>query len=141
MNTKLTIAAIVGAIITLPSFAADPTPAQRKTVTSVNYVTDQIATRQAKIPVSGTNSSNTGTSVVMYTGTAGTIGERQLFTGSSTYTSGDANKLVTADALDYRANHLPTIETSKLTCANQDCTLWTIDDQTVYGNSSNNNGN
>ena len=143
MNTKLTIAAIVGAIITLPSFAADPTPAQRKTVTSVNYVTDQIATRQAKIPVAGTNTGTAGASVVMYTGTAGTIGERQLFTGSSTYTSGDANKLVTADALDYRANHLPTIETSKLTCANQadGCTLWTIDDQTVYGNNSGNNGN
>ncbi len=139
MNIKLTIASVIAAMVVIPTFAADPTPAERKTVTSVNYVTNQIATRQPKIPVAGTNTSNTGTSVVMYTGTAGTIGERQLFTGSSTYTSGDANKLVTADALDYQANHLPTIETSKLTCANQDCTLWTIDDQTVYG--SNNNGN
>ena len=139
MNTKLTIAAIVGAIITLPSFAADPTPAQRKTVTSVNYVTDQIATRQAKIPVAGTNSSNTGTSVVMYTGTAGTIGERQIFSGGN-YTSGDSNKLVTAGALDSAVTNIPTITTSKLTCANQadGCTLWTIDDQTVYGNNSGN---
>ena len=143
MQTKLTIAAIVGALVTLPSFAADPTPAERKTVTSVNYVTNQIATRQAKIPVAGTNTSNTGTSVVMYTGTAGTIGERQIYSDSSSYTAGtDANKLVTAGALDYKANHLPTIGTSKLTCANSpDCTLWTIDDQTVYGNNSGNNGN
>ena len=143
MQTKLTIAAIVGALVTLQSFAADPTPAERKTVTSVNYVTNQIATRQAKIPVAGTNTSNTGTSVVMYTGTAGTIGERQIYSDSSSYTAGtDANKLVTAGALDYKANHLPTIGTSKLTCANSpDCTLWTIDDQTVYGNNSGNNGN
>ena len=142
MQIKITIAAVIGALVTMPSFATDPTPAQRKTVTSVNYVTGQIATRQPKIPVTGTNSATPGTSVVMYTGTAGTIGERQLYSGSANYNAGtDANKLVTADALDYRANHLPTIETSKLTCANQDCTLWTIDDQTVYGNNSGNNGN
>ena len=139
MQIKLTIAAVIGALVTMPSFATDPTPAQRKTVTSVNYVTDQIATRQAKIPVAGTNSSNTGTSVVMYTGTAGTIGERQIFSGGN-YTSGDSNKLVTAGALDSAVTNIPTITTSKLTCANQadGCTLWTIDDQTVYGNNSGN---
>lgn len=141
MNKKLTIASVVAAMVVMPTFAAEPTPQQRKTVTSVNYVTDQIATRQPKIPVTGTNSATPGTTVVMYTGTAGTIGERQLYSGSANYNAGtDANKLVTADALDYRANHLPTIETSKLTCANQDCTLWTIDDQTVYGSNSGNNG-
>lgn len=142
MIKKTLFASVIAALVIMPSFAAEPTPAERKTVTSVNYVTNQIATRQPKIPVAGTNTSNTGTSVVMYTGTAGTIGERQLYSGSANYNAGtDANKLVTADALDYRANHLPTIETSKLTCANQDCTLWTIDDQTVYGNNNGNNGN
>ncbi|MBR6364168.1 MAG: hypothetical protein IKS08_03725 [Alphaproteobacteria bacterium] len=141
MQIKITVAAVIGALVTMPSFATDPTPAERKTVTSKNYVDTQVATRQPKIPVTGTNSATPGTTVVMYTGTAGTIGERQLYSGSANYNAGtDANKLVTADALDYRANHLPTIETSKLTCANQDCTLWTIDDQTVYGSNSGNNG-
>lgn len=141
MQIKITVAAVIGVLVTMPSFATDPTPAERKTVTSKNYVDTQVATRQPKIPVTGTNSATPGTTVVMYTGTAGTIGERQLYSGSANYNAGtDANKLVTADALDYRANHLPTIETSKLTCANQDCTLWTIDDQTVYGSNSGNNG-
>ena len=140
MQTKLTIAAIVGALVTLQSFAADPTPAERKTVTSVNYVTNQIATRQAKIPVAGTNTSNAGTSVVMYTGTAGTVGERGIYSGTN-YTSNDANKLVTASALNSAVTTLPTMATSKLTCANSpECTLWTIDDQTVYGN-GNSQGN
>lgn len=133
MQIKITIAAVIGALVTIPTFAAEPTPAERKTVTSVNYVTNQIATRQPKIPVAGTNTSNTGTSVVMYTGTEGTIGERQIFNGG-TYTEGtDANKLVTASALNNSVTNIPTMTTSKLTCANQDCTLWTIDDQTVYG--------
>lgn len=143
MQIKLTIAAVIGALVTMPTFAADPTPAERKTVTSKNYVDTQVGTRQPKIPVAGTNTSNAGTSVVTYTGTAGTIGERGIYSDSSSYTAGsDANKLVTAGALDYKATHLPTMDTSKLTCSNPpDCTLWTIDDQTVYGNSSNNNGN
>ena len=140
MIKKTLFASVIAALVIMPAMAAEPTPAERKTVTSVNYVTNQIATRQPKIPVAGTNTSNTGTSVVMYTGTEGTIGERQIFNGGR-YTSGDANKLVAASALDSAVNNLPTIETSKLTCANQDCTLWTIDDQTVYGNNSGNNGN
>ena len=139
MIKKTLFASVIAALVIMPAMAAEPTPAERKTVTSVNYVTNQIATRQPKIPVAGTNTSNTGTSVVMYTGTEGTIGERQIYSDSSSYTAGtDANKLVTAGALDYKANHLPTIETSKLTCANQDCTLWTIDDQTVYGDETDN---
>ena len=133
MNKKTLFASVIAALVIMPSFAAEPTPAERKTVTSVNYVTNQIATRQPKIPVAGTNTSNTGTSVVMYTGTEGTIGERQIFNGG-TYTEGtDANKLVTASALNNSVTNIPTMTTSKLTCANQDCTLWTIDDQTVYG--------
>ena len=135
MQTKTLFASIIAALVVVPVMAAEPTPAERKTVTSVNYVTNQIATRQAKIPVAGTNNGTAGTSVVMYTGTAGTIGERQIFSGGN-YTSGDSNKLVTAGALDSAVTNIPTITTSKLTCANQadGCTLWTIDDQTVYGN-------
>ena len=45
------------------------------TVASKAYVD----TKQVKIPVAGTNASNAGTSVVTYTNTAGTIGERGFF--------------------------------------------------------------
>lgn len=137
MNKKTILTSIIAAVVTVSAFAAeDPTPAQRKTVTSVKYVTDQLATKQNTIPATGTNSATAGTTVVMYTGTAGTIGERALYTNGTSYTAGtDANKLVTASALDGAVNNLPTMQTSKLTCANQadGCTLWTIENQEVYG--------
>ena len=133
-------ATIVAIFITLPSFAT-PTATDRKTVSSKAYVDTSVETRQEKIPAAGTNSANTGTTVVMYTTTGnGTIGERQIYDGTNNYTSGDANKLVTASALKGSVTNLPTMETSKLTCANQSagCTLWTIEDQQVYGDEDNN---
>ena len=135
MQTKTLFASIIAALVIVPAFAADPTPAQRKTVTSKNYVDNQVATKQDKIPAAGTNSATPGTTVVTYTsGGNGAIGERQIYTGSSNYTSNDANKLVTASALNGAVNNLPTMDTSKLTCSNPpDCTLWTIVDQEVYG--------
>ena len=120
---------------------AETTQADRKTVSSKAYVDTSVETRQEKIPAAGTNSANTGTTVVMYTTTGnGTIGERQIYDGTNNYTSGDANKLVTASALKGSVTNLPTMETSKLTCANQSagCTLWTIEDQQVYGDEDNN---
>ncbi len=140
MQIKTLLTSVVAMLVTVSAFAADPTPEQRKTVTSLNYVTNQLATKQAKIPAANTNSGTPGTSVVMYTNEAGTIGERQIYSDGAAYTANtDSNKLVTAGALDYKVNHIPTMATSKLTCANQNdgCTLWTIDDQTVYGNSNN----
>ena len=134
MQTKTLFASVIAALVIVPAFAADPTPAQRKTVTSLKYVTDQLATKQDNIPAAGTNSATPGTTVVTYTSTGnGTIGERQIYTGG-TYTNGDANKLVAASALDDAVSNIPTMQTSKLTCQNEpDCTLWTIEDQEVYG--------
>ncbi len=122
---------------------AETTSADRKTVSSKAYVDTSVETRQQKIPAAGTNSANAGTTVVMYTTTGnGTIGERGIYDNPANYTAGtDANKLVTASALKGSVTSLPTMETSKLTCANQSdgCTLWTIEDQQVYGRNSNGN--
>ena len=115
--------------------------AGENTVAAKSYVDNRVDTRQAKIPVAGTNSATTGTSVVMYTDTAGTIGERGIYSDSSSYTAGtDANKLATASALNGAIDDLPTIETTKLTCANSPtCDLWTIDNhQEVYGEDDSN---
>ena len=124
----------------MPSFA-DPTPLDRKTVSSKAYVDTSVETRQQKIPAANLNNTNIGVSVVMYTEDGdGEIGERQIYDGTNNYTSGDANKLVTASALKGSVTNLPTMETSKLTCANPGtCSLWTIVDQEVYGRNSNGN--
>ena len=120
---------------------AETTQADRKTVSSKAYVDTSVETRQEKIPAANSNNTNIGVSVVMYTEDGdGEIGERQIYDGTNNYTSGDANKLVTASALKGSVTSLPTMETSKLTCANPDtCSLWTIEDQQVYGNTNNNN--
>ena len=123
---------------------AETTLLDRKTVSSKAYVDTSVETRQEKIPAAGTNSANAGTAVVMYTTTGnGTIGERGIYSDPTSYTAGtDANKLVTASALKGSVTSLPTMETSKLTCANPDtCSLWTIEDQQVYGGNNNNNSN
>ena len=121
---------------------AETTSTDRKTVSSKAYVDTSVETRQEKIPAAGTNSANAGTTVVMYTTTGnGTIGERGIYDNPANYTAGtDANKLVTASALKGSVTNLPTMETSKLTCANESagCTLWTIVDQQVYGDEDNN---
>ncbi len=127
MKQALFIGAIAS-ILTINSVLADTT------VTSKNYVDAEVAKKQNTIPVAGTNTANPGTSVVMYTNTAGTVGERGIYSGG-TYTAGtDANNLVTASALNGAVNNIPTITTSKLTCMDSpDCTLWTVADQEVYG--------
>ena len=136
----LSFAAMIAAISVTPALA-EVTAADNRTPTSKGYVDTVVGTRQETIPVSGTNSSNSGETVVMYTDSAGTIGERGIYNGG-TYTAGtDANKLVTASALDSSVNNIPEITTTKLTCANPGtCNLWTIDSQTVYGD-SNDSGN
>ena len=133
-------ATIVAIFISMSAFA-ETTQADRKTVSSKAYVDTSVETRQEKIPAAGTNSANAGTTVVMYTTTGnGTIGERGIYDNPANYTAGtDANKLVTASALKGSVTNLPTMETSKLTCANPDtCSLWTIEDQQVYGDENNN---
>ena len=127
-------------IVMIGTAYAETTPADRKTVSSKAYVDTSVETRQEKIPAANSNNTNIGVSVVMYTEDGdGEIGERQIYDGTNTYTNGDANKLVTASALKGSVTNLPTMETSKLTCANPGtCSLWTIVDQEVYGDEDNN---
>ena len=142
----LTIAAILGAVTIIPAFAEDTpnTDAGRNIPTSVSYVQASVNTKQPKIPRAGTNSAQPGTTVVTYTEAGGgQIGERGIYDGTSNYNAtDDSNKLVTASALNDSVTNIPTITTSKLTCANSPtCDLWTLDNtQEVYGNNNNNNG-
>ena len=128
MQTKTLLVSVVAATVVSGAFAEN-----ENIVTSKGYVDSAVGTKQNTIPAADTNSATPGTSVVMYTGTAGTIGERAIY-DSTTYTSNDANKLVTAASLNGTVNNIPTITTSKLTCSNEpDCTLWDLSDQTVLG--------
>ena len=121
----LLIPAIMSVVGT--AFAAD------NRVTSVDYVDAGLATKQGTIPAANTAGVGAGESVITYTASNGQIGERALFTGG-TYSADDADKLITASALNTAFTNLPETPTTKLVCANSpDCTLWTIVDQTAYG--------
>ena len=133
MSKKTLLLGAIASVLTINAFAVT------STVTSKDYVDTEVAKKQNTIPAAGTNTGTAGTAVVTYTGTAGTIGERGIYSDSTSYTAGtDANKLATASALNGAISNLPTIETSKLTCYDSpDCTLWTVADQEVYGESGN----
>ena len=123
---------------------AEPTATDLKTVSSKAYVDTEVGTRQPKIPAANPNNQTLGVSVVTYTQAGnGTIGERGIYDNPNEYTAGtDANKLVTASALKGSVSNLPTLTTSKLTCANPGtCDLWLVQDQQVYGDENNNSNN
>ena len=109
-----------------------------KTVASKAYVDTKIETKQLKIPAAGQPNVGAGETVMTYTSTGnGQIGERGLYSDISSYdATTDGDKLITASALNATFTNLPTTPTTKLECANQadGCTLWTIVDQTAYGN-------
>ena len=117
---------------TIASVLATGAYATSATVTSRDYVDAQDALKQNKIPVTGTNSATPGDTVVTYTSTAGTIGERGIYDGSNGYNSRtDANKLVTAAALQ-----IPTTTVTKKSCyqyQDGDCILWILSEQAVLG--------
>ena len=103
------------------------------TVTSRDYVDNALATKQVKIPSAGTAGATAGETVITYTASNGQIGERALFTGGTYDSSTDADKLITASALNGAVSNIPTTETSKLTCTDGNCLLWNIVTQTAYG--------
>ena len=108
-----------------------------KTAASKAYVDTSVETLQDKIPAANTPGVGAGETVMTYTSTGnGQIGERGIYTGANGYdASTDAEKLITASALNDTFTNLPTTGTTKLECANLNdgCTLWTIVDQTAYG--------
>ena len=104
------------------------------TVTSKDYVDDLVATKQAKIPAAGATGVGAGETIITYTGASGTIGERGIYNDASSYdATTDADKIITASALNGAVSNISTTETSKLTCYDANCTLWSIGTQTAYG--------
>ena len=88
------------------------------TTTSKSYVDNQIGTKQNKIG-SGTNGS-----VVTYTGTAGSVGQKAVYNESASYNS---NALVEAGQVNTAIQngingHLTCVETD----TNGTCLLWRI---------------
>ena len=81
MKKSLLFAIIAGTIICNNAFAEDPPAVGDKVTTSKTYVTNQLATKQNKIGA-GTNGS-----VVTYTGTAGSVGQKAVYNESAAYNS------------------------------------------------------
>ena len=126
---KYLLFGVIASVLSINAYAVSAT------VTSKDYVD---TTRQATIPATGTNSETPGDTVVTYTSTAGTIGERGIYDGSNVYDkTTDADKLVTASALDRAVAYLPQTTVTYKTCyqhQNGDCILWNLSDKDVYGN-------
>ena len=91
--------ATIASILSINAYAASAT------VTSKDYVD---TTRQATIPASGTNSATPGDTVVTYTSTAGTIGERGICDAEADLAISGCNNgdLVTNDLLNNRMDLL-----------------------------------
>ena len=133
MSKKSILLGAIASVIAINSVFADTI------VTSKSYVD---TTRQATIPVAGTNANTPGETVVTYTDTAGTIGERGILEpGQQFDMQTDANKLITlgqvADAILSVPNMMPETTVTTKTCyqeVNGDCILWNLSDRDVYGN-------
>ena len=133
---KRILAGTVLMIMALPCYGAG-----ENIPTSRAYVDGALSLKQAKFPAANSGLGS-GTSVLTYTATSGTIGERALYTDASSYdASNDADKLITASALNGAVTSLPTETTTKLVCANPGtCDLWNIVDQTAYAGGSSSGG-
>ena len=103
MNTKSYILAGIIAAITMGNAYATG----ENTVTSKSYVDARDELKQNKIPATGTNASTPGDTVVTYTSTAGTIGERGIFDGDALFNPEDnMDDLVTAGAVIPRLDNV-----------------------------------
>ena len=130
----------VASVLTINAFATS------STVTSRDYVDAQDALKQNKIPATGTNASTPGDTVVTYTDTAGTIGERGICNDPDEDDCNDGD-LVTNSLLNSAMNwvegelesatDLPETTVTYKTCyqeVNGECILWNLSDKYVYGN-------
>ena len=121
MRISLLTFGVIASIITTATFA-------NQVITSQTYVDNQDALKQNKIPATGTNASTPGTTVVTYTGTAGTIGERGIVSGWENYdydNGTDDNKLVTAGAvLDIAEQISPLPDYQPVTVTTKTCNTW-----------------
>ncbi len=123
MSKKSLLLGAIASVIAINSVFADAT------ITTKNYVD---TTRQATIPASGTNANTPGETVVTYTDTAGTIGERGIVFDWENYdydNGTDDNKLVTAKAvLDMTGDimdHIPPYpDYQPVTVTTKTCNTW-----------------
>ncbi|MBQ6736811.1 MAG: hypothetical protein IJQ90_05010 [Alphaproteobacteria bacterium] len=119
--------------------------ATSSTVTSKDYVDAQDALKQNKIPATGTNASTPGDTVVTYTDTAGTIGERGICNDPDEDDCNDGDLVTNSllnSAMDWvageleSATNLPETTVTYKTCyqeVNGECILWNLTDKNVYG--------
>ena len=138
MSKKSFLLGAIASVIAINSVFADTI------VTSKQYVD---TTRQATIPVAGTNENTPGSTVVTYTGTAGQIGERGICDSDAEENGDcDGDNLVTRDLLG-QATDLPETTVTYKTCTewldgaahtDQNCILWNLRDADVYGRQCNN---
>ena len=124
--------AIIASVLSINAYAVSAT------VTSKDYVDTQDALKQDLIPEAGVNAEENGggVSVVTYTEDGdGVLGERGIYDGSNGYSRDDADKLVTAAALQSATNHPEKIVTKKVCYQDQngECILWNLIDTYVYG--------
>jgi len=144
MKSNIILLTAIVSVLTTSAMASN-------VVTSRTYVDSRDALKQDKIPVSGTNSSVPGDTVVTYTDTIGTIGERGIFDGSDGYDeTNDVDKLITAGAVYGYVNGEisqidipeipPTTETRTGVCVewvanashtDENCLLWALVNQKV----------
>ncbi len=126
MSKRPLLLGAVASIIAINSVFADTT------VTSKQYVD---TTRQATIPAAGTNANTPGSTVVTYTDTAGTIGERWICNAASIELNlCDNDNLVQVDALSYFAPRLTAnvvttkncVEWSSSSHSDENCLLWDL---------------
>lgn len=95
MQIRLTVAAMVGAFVVMPSFAVDGD----KTVTSKQYVDSNIAQKQQII----SKRANSNTAMTFPTTTGGAPGERKINTAMGTSTSDSG--LATTGAINTALNN------------------------------------
>ena len=135
-KTTFIFAGIISAVIGTAYAAGE------NTVTSKSYVDTQDALKQNKLHTASATPANNGTTVVTYTDTEGTPGERGIATNFTAFArinaetgdleEPDADELVTGSWVKGAMESVPTKTTTGLVCYNSPaCTLWTIQSQTV----------
>lgn len=122
MHKILILPLLVGTIgFNMAAYATDDNTPSPSTVTSLGYVNTQLGTKQNNIPARNANLTE---SVVTYTGTAGSVGEKGVYQDSGSYNSTTQQHLVEAATVNTAIqnglnNHLEEVQ-------NEYGTLWRI---------------
>lgn len=96
MNKKTLFASLIATLVVIPAFATDPTPAERKTVTSKVYVDTQLTQKQNLIP----KKTGSSTQVMLYPNTLGGTPDSRVVS----QTLGDDTNLATRGAINSALN-------------------------------------